>query len=133
MNKIILSAVFILFGCGVMGIPAFFSGRLLYQNIMIFRKGEKFSGTCTGYKFERWNCGYDVYWNDGSRKLHGRFDVPIIRFKYPFAVDVYSMNHATNLGMFTIIKNILCFAVCALLWIACTGITLNDIYNLFIY
>lgn len=133
MNKIILSAVFIFFGCGVMAIPAVFSGRLLYQNIIIFRNGEKFSGTCTGYKFDHWNCGHDVRWVRNGMNYHRRFDVIIFRLKYPCVVNVYMLDSGTNLGMFTIIKNVACFAVCALLWTACTGITLNNVHNLFTY
>lgn len=133
MNKIILLAIYIFFGCGVMGIPAVFSGRLLYQNVMIFRNGEKFSGTCTSYKMEHWNCGHDVRWVRNGMNYHRRFDVFIFRLKYPCTLDVYMLGSGANLGMYTIIKNIIIFALCLLLWTVCTGITLKNIYNLFTY
>lgn len=127
-RQAMLCILFLDFGVVVMAMPAVFTGRKFFENIMIVRKGSKFSGTCTGYKFEHWNCGYDVYWVDENDiKLHRRFDVPMIKFKYPFTVNVYSLNHCVNLGMFTIIKDIVCFAVCLFIWAACTGITVNNI------
>ncbi len=114
------------FGVVVMALPAVFTGKKLAENITVFRKGERFSGTCTGYKFEHWNCGYDVHWNDSQNiKRYMRFDVPMIRFKYPFALNVYSLNNVTNLGIFSVIKSAVLFVVCALLWTVCTGVTLN--------
>lgn len=122
------------FGVVIMAMPAVWSGKKLIENIAVMQKGEKFSGTCTGYKFEHWNCGFDVYWvDDNNVKLHRRFDVPMIRFKYPCPVNVYVLNHTANLGIFTIIKDVVLFLGCLLLWICCTGITLNDIYNAFVY
>lgn len=115
MSKIILSAVFIFFGCGVMSIPAIFSGRILYQNIVIFRKGERFSGSCTRYKLNHWNCGHDVEWVRNGMNYHKRFDVIIFRFKYPCTVDVYMLDYSANLGIYSIIQKSLIFAVCALL------------------
>lgn len=131
MSKIILSVVYILFGCGVMSIPAVFSGRLLYQNIIIFRNGEKFSGTCTGYKIEHWNCGHDVRWVRNGMNYHRRFDVFIFKLKYPCTINVYMFGSGANLGIYTIIKNIIIFALCLLLWTVCTGITLSNICHLF--
>lgn len=122
------------FGVVVMAIPAVFTGKTLVKNIIIIQKGEKFSGMCTGYKLERWNCGHDVCWVDeNNKKFHQRFDVPIIKFKYPCAVNVYTLNHTANLGMFTIIKNVVCFAVCLLLWVLCVIITTNTIYNIILF
>ena len=95
--RIIACIIHIDFGIVVMAMPAVFTGK----NITVFRKGERFSGTCTGYKFEHWNCGYDVHWNDSQNiKRYTRFDVPMIKFKYPFAVNVYSLNNNINLGIF---------------------------------
>lgn len=119
------------FGAVLMVMPVVLTGRKLLENIIIFRKGKKFSGTCTGYRFEHWNCGYDVYWLDENNiELHRRFNMPIIRVKYPFTVNVYSLNHNINLGIFTIFKDIGCFAICLFLWIVCTGITIENICNL---
>lgn len=133
-RQAMLCILFLDFGVVVMAMPAVFTGRKFFENIMIVWKGSKFSGTCTGYKFEHWNCGYDVYWVDENDiKLHRRFDVPMIKFKYPFTVNVYSLNHCVNLGMFTIIKDIVCFAVCLFIWAGCTGITLDNIYRIFTY
>lgn len=133
-RQAMLCILFLDFGVVVMAMPAVFTGRKLLENIIIFWKGKKFSGTCTGYKFEHWNCGYDVYWTDeNNMKLHRRFDVPMIKFKYPFTVNIYSLNHCVNLGIFTIVKNIGYFAVCFLLWIGCTGITADNICNVFAY
>lgn len=122
------------FGVVVMAMPAFFAGKALVENITVFRKGERFSGTCTGYKLEHWNCGYDVCWIDSRNVKHYmRFDVPMIRFKFPCTVNVYTLNRTSNLGIFTVIKNVVCFVICILLWIGCTGITVNDVYNSFVY
>ncbi|MDE5770875.1 MAG: hypothetical protein K2I06_04465 [Ruminococcus sp.] len=119
------------FGVVVMAIPAVFTGKTLVKNIIIIQKGEKFSGTCTGYKLERWNCGHDVCWVDENNiKLHRRFDVPMIKFKYPCQVNVYSLNHSVNLGIFTVIKDILCFVACLVLWVFCVIITTGTIYNI---
>lgn len=130
MCKFILSAVFILCGCGVTGIPVLFSGRFLYENIMIFRKGEKFSGTCTGYKFEHWNCGHDVRWVRNGMNYHQRFDVIVFRIKYPCNINVYMLESGANLGIYTVIKNSLIFALCVLIWVCCTGISVNNIYSI---
>ena len=119
------------FGVVVMAIPAVFTGKTLVENIIITQKGRKFSGMCTGYKLEHWNCGHDVYWVDENNiKLHRRFDVPMIQFKYPCKVNVYLLNHSVNLGVFTVIKNILCFVMCLLLWVLCVIITTGTIYNI---
>lgn len=128
---LILSAVLILCGFGVMGIPAFFYGRLLYENILIFHKGEKFSGMCTRYKFEHWKCGHDVQWVRNGMNYHRRFDVIIFRLKYPCSVDVYMLDSGVNLGIYTIIKNSLIFAFCVLIWVCCTCISINNIYSMF--
>ncbi|MDE5582682.1 MAG: hypothetical protein K2J08_03110 [Ruminococcus sp.] len=111
--KIMTCIIHIDFGVVVMAMPAVFAGKTLVENITVFRKGERFSGTFTGYKLEHWNCGHDVYWVDENNiKFHQRFDVPIIKFKYPCTVNVYTLNHTANLGMFTIIK-MLCVLRCA--------------------
>lgn len=130
---IILSAIFILCGFGVMGIPAFFYGRLLYENIVIFRKGEKFSGTCTKYKFEHWKCGHDVQWVRNGMNYHRRFDVIIFRRKYPCTINVYMLDFSANLGMYTIVKNIIIFALCVFIWVCCTGISIDDVHSLWVY
>lgn len=133
-RQIMLCILLIDFGAVVTAMPAVFTARKLLENIMIVRNGEKFSGTCTGYKFERWNCGYDVHWLDENNiKLHRRFDVLMIKLKFPFTVNVYVLNRIVNLGIFTIIKNIIYFAVCFFMWVGCIGITFNNIYNIFAY
>ena len=132
--KIMACIIHIDFGVVIMAMPMVFTGKTLVENITVFRKGERFSGTCTGYKLEHWNSGYDVYWTDNNNtKLHRRFDVPIIRFRYPFTVNVYSLNKCINLGIFTIVKNILYFSVCLFVWIVCTGITADNVCKTFIY
>ncbi|MDE7138259.1 MAG: hypothetical protein K2O29_07375, partial [Ruminococcus sp.] len=96
--------LFLDFGVVVMAMPAVFTGKTLVENIIITQKGRKFSGICTGYKLEHWNCGHDVYWiNEKNIKLHWRFDVLMIQFKYPCKVNVYSLNHSVNLGVFTVL------------------------------
>ncbi len=118
------------FGVILMAMPAVFTGKVLVGNIIIIQKGDKFSGICTGYKLEHWNCGHDVYWIDESNiELHRRFDVPVIKLKYPCRVNVYSLNHSVNLGIFTVVKDVLCFVVCLFWWILCVFITMNTIYN----
>lgn len=133
-NKQMVFCIFCLdFGMVIMAMPAVFTGKILIENVIVLRRGEKFSGTCMGYKFEHWNCGYDVYWSDNNKKFNSRFDVPMVRFRYPCSVNVYKLNHAINLGIFTIIKNVTCFVICVLLWVVCTGITLHAICNIFVY
>lgn len=126
--------LFLDFGVVVMSMPVVFTGRKLLENITITRNGEKFSGMCTGYKLQHWNSGYDVHWIDGQdMQRYMRFDVPIIKFKFPCTVNVYTLNNISNLGVFTVIRNAVWFAICLLLWIGCTGITFDNICKIFVY
>lgn len=133
-RQAMLCILYLDFGAVIMAMPVVFTGKVLIENINVFRKGESFYGTCTGYKLQYHNSGYDVHWIDSQdMPRYMRFGVPMIKFKFPCTVKVYTRNHTTNLGIFTVIKNTVWFVICILLWICFTGITVNTIYNALAY
>ncbi len=116
--KIIVSVIYIFCGIIFLGLPFAFTLRMLIENILIIRKGEKFTAVCSRYKLEYHNSGHDVQWTaSNGRNCCRRFHILIIKFRYPFAVKIYNLNNRINIGVFTIIQNALWLGVCMFVWL----------------
>lgn len=126
MKIVILTACF-LCATAFMRIPFAFSLKLLLRNIKIIRHGKKFTGICSHYK----SGGHDVQWTDGNGvNRHIYFKLPIVRLKYPFVLNVYSLSGFENIGIYTVIYDILLLIICLSAWIAGIFGTIYLIFDL---
>lgn len=130
--KIIVSVIYIFCGIIFLGLPFAFTLRMLIENILIIHKGEKFTAVCSRYKIEGHNSGHDVQWTDNSgRNCCRRFHILIIKFRYPFALKVYNLNNRINIGVFTIVQNVLWLGVCLFVWLVGIFGTVDFIIDLY--
>lgn len=53
--------------------------------------------------------------------------------KYPFTVNIYSLDNSVNVGAFSVIRNVMWIAVCLLVWIIGIYGTVDFIHDIILY
>lgn len=132
--KIIAAIIYVFFRVVFLGMPLLFTIMKLAENITIIRKGKKFKGTCTRYISNRQCGGYEIHWKDGGNMNRcGRFRLPLVKLKYPFTVNIYSLHNSVNVGVFSVIRNVMWIAVCLFVWIIGIYGTADFIHDIILY
>ena len=124
------AAILLLIAVGIAfpSLPLFFIGRMLKADRLIMRRGEKHTGLCIGYTHGSC-CRFgaltvELTASDG-RTVQRTYNA--MRFRYPHEITVYTLDAAflhSNLGVQTILREILYFLLFFAIWLICTAGTL---------
>lgn len=131
------AVILLLTAAGVLfpSLPLFFIGRMLKADRLIMRRGEKHIGLCIGYtRGSRCRFGaltVELTASDG-RTVQRTYNAMRFRFRYPHEITVYTLDAAflhSNLGVQTILREILYFLLFFAIWLICTAGTLGLILH----
>lgn len=94
---------------GIIGaiIVAVKSIRGLIEDIIIIKRGNKFDGECVNGRFHGREYYLIVQWTQDGVQHEDSFPAVSRMKHYPYKVDVYSYNYKTNLGVKSLLYNLI--------------------------
>ena len=105
--SIIINVIILTIGAVGAIIVACASLKGLIEDVIIIRKGNKYAGECVDGKFYGREYYFIVQWIQDDIQHEDRFLAISRTRKYPYRVTVYSYNHKTNLGIKSVLYNLL--------------------------
>lgn len=131
LGKALISLVLITAGIVFTFVPLLYIGKMLRLDIEVMRKGEKQTGRCIGYeRGSRASFGaLIVELEDSSGMIRNiRYNALRLYLKFPHNITVYRLDNSyscSNLGMLTIIREVLYFSFFFAVWCVCSAGTVH--------
>lgn len=138
LGKALLSLLLIIFGIALPSVPLLYLGKLLKLDIKIMRNGKRQIGKCINYEqgtCARFGALVVELEDHNGRTRHIRYNALQIRFKYPYNIIIYTIDNSynySNLGMLTVIREILYFLFFFAIWLVCSVGTIHFITEILI-